>query len=323
MTNKEILEFAKNVLSVEREALKLVSDNLSENFADVVKQIASAKKLIVSGVGKSGIIAHKIASTFASIGVPSYFMHPGDAMHGDLGMVESGDVCLLLSKSGSTKEILEMFPYLRSRGATIVAITGNEKSYLAENSDYCINAYVEEEGCPLNTAPMASALVSLALGDALAASVMKLRNITARDFSRQHPLGQIGRNLILTVNDVMHTGNRLPVVRQDATFKEAVIEITDKTLGCVCIVDDDFKLSGIITDGDVRRALHRYDEINGLTAMDIMTPKPITVAPDKLLGEALAIMENRKTQINVLPVVNQEGLLIGVIRLHDIVKSGI
>jgi arabinose-5-phosphate isomerase len=323
MTNKEILEFAKNVLSVEREALKLVSDNLSENFADVVKQIASAKKLIVSGVGKSGIIAHKIASTFASIGVPSYFMHPGDAMHGDLGMVESGDVCLLLSKSGSTKEILEMFPYLRSRGATIVAITGNEKSYLAENSDYCINAYVEEEGCPLNTAPMASALVSLALGDALAASVMKLRNITARDFSRQHPLGQIGRNLILTVNDVMHTGNRLPVVRQDATFKEAVIEITDKTLGCVCIVDDDFKLSGIITDGDVRRALHRYDEINGLTAMDIMTPKPITVAPDKLLGEALAIMENRKTQINVLPVLNQEGLLIGVIRLHDIVKSGI
>ena len=190
MTNKEILEFAKNVLSVEREALKLVSDNLSENFADVVKQIASAKKIIVSGVGKSGIIAHKIASTFASIGVPSYFMHPGDAMHGDLGMVESGDVCLLLSKSGSTKEILEMFPYLRSRGATIAAITGNEKSYLAENSDYCINAYVEEEGCPLNTAPMASALVSLALGDALAASVMKLRNITARDFSRQHPLGQ-------------------------------------------------------------------------------------------------------------------------------------
>jgi arabinose-5-phosphate isomerase len=323
MNNKELWFFAKSVLAVECDALKLVNDNLNETFSDVVRQIAAAKKLIVSGVGKSGIIGRKIASTFASIGVPSYFMHPGDAMHGDLGMVESGDVCLLLSKSGSTKEILEMFPYLRSRGAMIVSITGNEKSYLTENSDFWLNSYVEEEGCPLNTAPMASALVSLAIGDALAASVMKLKNITVRDFSRQHPLGQIGRNLILSVKDVMHSGSKLPVVSEDATFKEAVIEITDKTLGCVCIVDKNNKLSGIITDGDVRRVLHNYDDINSLMAKDLMTSNPVSVSPDKLLGETLGVMENRKTQINVLPVVNERNDLLGIIRLHDIVKSNI
>ena len=216
-----------------------------------------------------------------------------------------------------------MLPYLKGRNALLVAITGNVQSYLAQNSDFWLNAYVDEEGCPLNTAPMASALVSLAIGDALAAAVIKLKNISVRDFSRQHPLGQLGRNLTLTVKDVMHTGSRLPVVSEDAGFKKAVIEITDKTLGCVCIVDVSGKLSGIITDGDVRRVFYKYDDIGNLKAKEIMTKNPVSVAPTKLLGEALSIMENRKTQINVLRVVADNNELLGVIRLHDIVKSGI
>ena len=323
MNDKQILDVARQVLSVERNSIDLVSSSLDANFAKIVRKICEAKKLIVTGVGKSGIIGRKIAATFSSIGIPSYFMHPGDAMHGDLGMVEAGDVCLLLSKSGSTKELVEMLPYLKQRGALLVSITGNSKSFLSKNSDYLINSYVEEEGCPLNTAPMASALVALAIGDALAASVIKSKNITVLDFSRQHPMGQLGRNLILTVKDVMHSGNSFPVVAETASFKDAVIEITDKTLGCVCIVDEQKKLSGIITDGDVRRALQSYNEINGLTAADLMTRNPITVSADKLLGEALAIMEHRDTQINVLPVVDSTNTPIGVIRLHDIVKSGI
>ncbi len=323
MNDKQILELADEVLLVERNSLDLIRSNLNADFPKIVRKISETKKLIVSGVGKSGIIGRKIAATFSSIGIPSYFMHPGDAMHGDLGMVESGDVCLLLSKSGSTKELVEMLPYLKQRGALLVSITGNTKSFLSENSDYFINSYVEEEGCPLNTAPMASALVALAIGDALAASVIKLKKITVRDFSRQHPMGQLGRNLILTVKDVMHSGKSFPVVAETASFKEAVIEITNKTLGCVCIVNDTGKLSGIITDGDVRRALQRHDEINGLTASDLMTKNPVTVSSDKLLGEALSIMENRKTQINVLPVVDSSNIPLGVIRLHDIVKSSI
>lgn len=323
MNDKQILELVDEVLLVERNSLDLIRSNLNADFPKIVREISETKKLIVSGVGKSGIIGRKIAATFSSIGIPSYFMHPSDAMHGDLGMVESGDVCLLLSKSGSTKELVEMLPYLKQRGALLVSITGNTKSFLSENSDYFINSYVEEEGCPLNTAPMASALVALAIGDALVASVIKLKKITVRDFSRQHPMGQLGRNLILTVKDVMHSGKSFPVVAETASFKEAVIEITDKTLGCVCIVNDTGKLSGIITDGDVRRALQRYDEINGLTASDLMTKNPVTVSSDKLLGEALSIMENRKTQINVLPVVDSSNMPLGVIRLHDIVKSSI
>ena len=323
MNDIEILKAAKYVLDVEKKSIEHISNVLTDDFSEIVRLIAGTKKLIVSGVGKSGIIGRKIAATFASIGIPSYFMHPGDAMHGDLGMVEAGDVCLLLSKSGSTKEILEIFPYLRSRGATIISITGNAKSYLSENSDYWISSYVEEEGCPLNTAPMASALVSLAIGDALAASVMVVNSVSPRDFSRQHPLGQIGRNLILTVNDVMHTGTKLPVVDLSASFKDAVIEITNKTLGCVCIVDEDNNLQGIITDGDVRRVLQKFDEISNLKALEIMTENPVTVSPDKLLGEALSIMENRNTQINVLPVVDNDNKLLGIIRLHDIVRSGV
>lgn len=323
MTSDEILRTAKSVLDTEIDSLKLVMDNLDKSIADVVHKIKLANKLVVSGVGKSGIIGRKIAGTFASIGVPSFFMHPDDALHGDLGMVGKGDVCLLLSKSGSTQELVEMLPYLKNRGAIIVAITGNMQSYLALNAEYTINSYVEQEGCPLNTAPMASALVALAIGDALAACFMKLTNLTIEQFSRQHPLGQIGRNLTLTVEDIMHKGLNLPLVKIGSSFKEAVIEITDKGLGCVCIVSKNEQLEGIITDGDVRRVLQQTDRLNDIKAEDIMTKKPISVHKSLLLGEALALMENREKQINVLPVIDESNRMLGLIRIHDIVRSRI
>ena len=323
MNHKELLNIAREVLETESESVTNVIKYLDENFSEVAHKISETNKLIVSGVGKSGIIGRKIASTFASIGVPSFFMHPDDAMHGDLGMVQSGDICILLSKSGVTEELVELLPYLKSRGAVIVSITGNKDSYLCNNSDYFINSYVSQEGCPINTVPMASALVTLAIGDALAACVMKLKNVTIEEFAKQHPLGQIGRNITLTVNDIMHANDRIPVVNDDATFMQAIIEITNKSLGCVCIVDNNKHLSGIITDGDVRRVLQTDIDIRLLKANQVMTRKPITIKDGTYLGEALSIMENRERQINVLPVLNEDNKLVGVVRIHDIVKSGI
>jgi len=323
MDDRQILEAAKNVLKIEQEALAKISDNLSDSFPEIVRLISASRKIIVSGVGKSGLIGRKIAATFLSIGKPASFLHSADAMHGDLGMVEEGDICLLLSKSGSTEEIVRMLPFLKSRGAILIAISSNPNSYLAKNADYWLNSHVDKEGCPIETAPMASALVSLAIGDALAACVMKLKGITASDFSLQHPLGQIGRNLTLKVKDVMHHGQDIPTIHEHASFKDAVIEISRKSLGCVCIINSENKLLGIITDGDVRRVLSNRDDISSVMAKSVMTENPITVNSLKLLGEALSLMENRKSQINVLPVVNSNHELEGVIRIHDIIKSGL
>jgi arabinose-5-phosphate isomerase len=323
MNDDQVLIEAKKLLNVEIESLNLIKNNLNSDFPEIVRLLASNNKLIVSGVGKSGLIGRKIAATFASIGKPSFFMHPVDAMHGDLGMIEKGDVVILLSKSGSTQEIIEMMPYVKGRGALTIAITGNTDSFLAHNADYTINAYVEQEGCPLNTAPMSSALVALAIGDALATCVMILNDITIQDFSKQHPLGQIGRNITLEVKEVMHTYEQLPLVNETSSFREAIIETTNKSLGCVCIVNANNELKGIITDGDVRRVLQKIDDIRGVLASEVMTTNPITATPDMLLGDALGLMENRKSQISVLPVVDTNNKVIGVIRIHDIVKSGI
>jgi len=317
-----ILNEAKKVIDIEIESLHLIKTNLNGDFVKAVKILSNSNKIIVSGMGKSGIIARKIAATFASIGIPSFFMHPVDSLHGDIGMVSVGDTVILLSKSGSTEEIITMMPYLKNRGANTIAITGNLNSYLAINADLRIDAYIENEACPLNIAPMSSALVSLAIGDALAACVMKQKDVTIEDFSRQHPLGQIGRNITLQVKDVMHTGESLPLITKDASFKEALLEMTKKSLGCVCIVEN-LKLLGIITDGDVRRTLQKNDEIKNLKSVDVMTTHPITADSEMLLGEALSIMESRDSQIAVLPVVNENYYLTGVIRLHDIVMSGI
>lgn len=323
MNKNEIIEFAKKTLQIEIESLIALQQSLAESFADAIELILNAKKIIVSGIGKSGIIGHKIAGTLLSIGFPAVFMHSVDALHGDIGIVAEGDLVILLSKSGSTDEIVQLVPFLRNRGAKIISIVGNENSYLAKESDVCILAKVEREACPLNIVPTSSALVALAVGDALAATLMKIRNFTVEDFARQHPLGQLGRNIILRVADVMHKNSALPLINAEANFKDAVIEITNKKLGCVCVVDKFNYLRGIITDGDVRRTFQKYNDFQNLRVADIMTPNPTKTHPDALLGEALALMEQRESQINVLPVVDSDNKCVGVIRLHDIVRSSI
>ncbi len=317
------IEEARRVFEHSIEALKLAGKKLDEDFTKAVYHIADARKVIVTGVGKSGLIGRKIAATLSSIGIPSVFIHPVDALHGDIGIVSAGDVVIMLSKSGGTEELCRLIPYLKSRGVYSISIVGNIESKLARESDVVINGYVTREACPLDIAPTTSSLVALAIGDALTVCVMKHKKISLEDFSKQHPLGQIGKSITLRVKDVYHHGESFPMIRENVSFKDAIIEISQKGLGCVCIMDVDATLKGIITDGDVRRALHDYDDLSKLSVEKVMTAEPITVSEDTLLREALDIMEKRPSQISVLPVIDTEGKCTGVIRLHDIVRTGI
>jgi arabinose-5-phosphate isomerase len=320
MNNIDVLAIAREVFENEISELKNVCSKLDENFVRAVEFISQANKIVFSGVGKSGIIAKKIAATFSSFGISSMFLHPVEALHGDIGAVQQGDVAILLSKSGNTEELIRLVPYLKMRSAYIISITGNLNSYLARHSDAVLNGQVSREACPFNLAPTSSTTAALVIGDALAVVTMKMKNVTLEDFSRLHPLGQIGRSITLKVKDVMHTGDNLPIIKLNSTFKEALIEMSRKPLGCVCICDDDMNLLGIITDGDVRRLLNKYDNLKDIIVSEVMTRQPVVIDEDSLLLSALALMENRQSQINVLPVVNSNKL-IGLIRLHDIIKS--
>lgn len=321
MQDFEIKQAASEVFDDEIIELRNVQARLDDNFVQAVRLISSANKVIVSGVGKSGIIAKKIAATFSSIGISSMFLHPVEALHGDIGAVQKGDVAILLSKSGNTEELIKIIPYLKMRSAYIISITGNVNSYLSRHSDAVLDGTVEKEACPFNLAPTSSTTAALLLGDALAVVSMKLKQLTLEEFSKLHPLGQIGRTITLKIKDVMHSGDALPIIKLSDTFKEALIEMSKKPLGCVCICDESTKLLGIITDGDVRRLLNKYDNLKDIVVEEIMTRNPITIDEESLLLSALATMENRESQINVLPVV-AGGVLTGIIRLHDIVKSG-
>jgi arabinose-5-phosphate isomerase len=323
LNTKEIIKQAVESIDLTQRSLELLKKRFDRNFTDAVKCITTAKQVFVSGVGKSGLIAQKIAATFTSIGVPSFFLHPVEALHGDIGMVRKGDVVILLSKSGTTDELVRILPYLKKRKVKIISIVTNTQSFLANNSDIVLEAFIERESCPFNIAPTTSALVSLAIGDALAVCAMSMKNMTVEDFAQNHPLGQIGKNITMTVADIMHKGKALPLIFTHSSIKDALIEITDKSLGCVCVIDKNGILKGIITDGDIRRLLNKTDNVHGLKARDIMTINPIAVKRETYLGEALSIMENRSSQINVLPVISSSGKCIGVIRLHDIVRSGL
>jgi arabinose-5-phosphate isomerase len=320
---KTILEEINRVFEEEINSLNKVRSNLSSEYSDATQLISKANKLIISGIGKSGLIARKIAATFSSTGIPAIFMHPVEAMHGDLGIIQKNDVIILLSKSGSTADIVCLIPYLKKNQTKIIAIVGNTKSILARSADITIDASVEREACPFNLAPTSSTTVALAIGDALAMACMKINNINIETFSKLHPLGQIGRNISVQVKDIMHANSSLPFIGFDSSFKDAIIEISNKKLGCVLILDKESHLKGIITDGDVRRTLQKYDEINSLKASDLMTPNPVTINQDTFLSEALSLMEQRESQINVLPVVNEQNKCVGVIRIHDIIRSGL
>lgn len=309
--------FETSINSMER-----AMNSLGEGFASAVQMIAGARKVVLTGVGKSGLVARKISATFSSIGVPSIFLHPVEALHGDIGIVERNDVVIMLSKSGTTDELIRLIPFLRARQVKIISILGNINSFISRQSDVTLNGYVEVEACPLNIAPTSSTIVAMAIGDALAVCTMRFNKTTVEDFSRQHPLGQIGRNITLQVKDVMHSGEDLPAAALGTGFRSAIITMSKHALGCVCVIDDDGKLCGLITDGDLRRALERHDDIRDLTVDMVMTKNPVRTSPEALLGEALSTMEQRPSQISVLPVVDKHSTCLGVIRLHDIARSG-
>jgi arabinose-5-phosphate isomerase len=315
------------LLRLESEAIAQTARRLRRaEIEQAVNLLAECRgKVVVVGVGKSGIIAQKIAATMTSTGTAAVYLHPSDALHGGLGIVTNGDVVIALSNSGETDEVLSMLPYLKHRRVPIVAVTGSLGSTLARRADVALDASVDQEACPLNLAPTTSTTVALAIGDALAIVLMQVKGLTPDDFALNHPAGRLGKRLILKVADLMHSGQDNPTIAADAPWLEVVAAITRGGLGAVNVTDGSGHLLGIITDGDLRRALQKVKQVDWETLHSeaIMTRSPIIASPDLLAYDALRLMEDRPSQISVLPVVDQERCCVGLIRLHDIVRSGL
>jgi arabinose-5-phosphate isomerase len=317
---KNIKQIARDVLLNESLAIQNITNFIDDDFEACVREIYSAKgRVVITGVGKSAIIANKIVATLNSTGTPSVFMHAADAIHGDLGMIQSEDIVICISKSGNTPEIKVLIPLLKRRGSKLVALVSNTNSYLAEQADFILNATIAEEACTLNLAPTTSTTVHVALGDALAVCLLELRGFTSRDFAEYHPGGSLGKQLYLKVSDI-YTNNELPIVSPDTLLKDVILEISSKRLGCTAVVDEKNILQGIITDGDLRRMLQKDSNLSQITAKDIMTRTPKKIEKDEFAVAALQLMqENNITQLVVM-----NGLEIaGFIHLHDLLKEGI
>jgi arabinose-5-phosphate isomerase len=298
----------------------------TDQFARAVSLLSETEgKAVLSGAGTSGIIARKIAATLTSTGTPALFLHPSDALHGALGLVDSKDVAVVVSNSGETHELLTFLPYLQHRKVPLIAIVGNLRSTIARNADALLDAFAARESCPLNLAPTSSTSVALALGDALAMTVMQVRELTPQRFALNHPSGRLGKRLTLTVSDLMHAGADRPRVTPQSTFFDVVSAIGEGGLGAVTVEGPDDHLLGIITDGDLRRVIESADpeNLSGVPADGFMTREPVWVAPDRLAYEALQLMENRPSQISVLPVADYGGHCVGLVRLHDLIRSGL
>lgn len=317
---------AAELMKLAAEAIAAAADRLDgAAFAAAVRLISDTRgKVVTSGAGTSGVIARKLAATLTSTGTPATFLHPADALHGALGLVDRNDVAIMISNGGESDELLAFLPYLRNRGVPLIAIVGNVYSSLAQNAAVVLDAYAPREACPHNLAPTASTSVALAVGDALAIAVMEDKGITPEGFAQNHPSGRLGRRLTLRVRDLMHSAAR-PTVHRDMPLIEVIAAVSAGGLGAVTVEDSDAVLAGLITDGDLRRALGRVDpaELLAQRAHAIMTAQPTTVGPEMMAYEAMQIMENRPSQISVLPVVDDGGRCIGLIRLHDLVKSGL
>ena len=317
----------QQLLRIESDAIAQTATRLDEDqVRQVVELLANCKgKVVILGVGKSGIIGQKIAATMTSTGTAALYLHPSDALHGSLGIVQGDDVVMVLSNSGETDELVAMLPSLKNRGVPIVAIVGNLNSTLARRADAVLDASVDKEACPLNLAPTTSTTVALAIGDALAMTVMKVKGLTSDDFAVNHPAGRLGKRLTLRVADLMHCDGENPTIATGSSWVDVVRAISNGGLGAVCVVDDDGRLAGIITDGDLRRAIERtsHDLLAKLTGDDFMTRKPVVATPELLAFDALRLMEDRPRQISVLPVIDQDGKCVGLIRVHDIVRSGL
>jgi len=321
---KSVLEEAKKVLKIEAEAIFSLRDKIDTNFLEALKLLYKCKgRVVITGMGKSGIIGEKIAGTLASTGTLALFMHPAEGMHGDLGMISKKDVLIAISNSGETQEINLLLPSIKRLGIKLIAMTGNLNSTLAQNSDVVLDVGVKEEACPLGLVPTASTTATLAMGDALAITLLKEKGFKEEDFAMLHPGGTLGRKLLLRVEDIMHTGKEIPKVTQETLMRDALFEMTSKRLGVTTVVDDKDRLLGIITDGDLRRLIeNRSDEdIWGLKAFEVMTKNPKTISGRALGATAVAKME--EYAITSLLITNKQKKLLGIIHLHDLLKAGI
>lgn len=322
VAEKNVIEIGKRVIRIESSAVAELEKRIDENFAKVVDLILNSNgRVIITGVGKSGIIARKIVATLNSTGTPALYLHPVDALHGDLGVVRKEDVVICISKSGATFEVLQLIPIFKRIGVPIISMVGNMNSQLARLSDYVLNVSVKEEACPYNLAPTASTTATLAMGDALAIALLEKRNFTKENFALFHPGGNLGKRLLLKVEELMVSGKEVPIVNTTTPMKETIIEMTSKRLGATCVIDESGKLVGIITDGDLRRLLQRTENVFALTAGEVMTKNPKVIKKDALAVTALQQMETYN--ITQLVVIDDDKKPIGMIHIHDLVKAGL
>jgi len=319
----DILEIARRVLKTEAEAVHGLIDKLDSNFENAVEIIYQSKgRVVVTGMGKSGLVGKKIAATLASTGTPAFFLHPAEATHGDLGMVTSNDVIIAISNSGETEEIVKLLPFLKRFGVRLVSITGTPDSTLSKVADVTLDISVKEEACPLGIVPTASTTATMAMGDAIAVALLLKRGLKEKDFALFHPSGSIGRKFFYRVKDLMHTGDKIPKVFLETPMSKTVIEMSSKRLGHAIVLDKDEKIAGVITDGDLRRGIEKWGaKLFEMTAGEVMTKNPKTISEDELAAKALSIMEGYS--ITALVVPDGEGKATGIIHLHDILKKGI
>ncbi|GLX81693.1 KpsF/GutQ family sugar-phosphate isomerase [Thalassotalea eurytherma] len=319
---KDFKQLAKNVIDIEQQAVVGLHRFIDDNFAQACQYMYDCKgRVIVVGMGKSGHIGGKIAATLASTGTPSFFVHPGEASHGDLGMITIEDVVLCISNSGETAEVLSITPVIKRIGAKLIAMSSNETSTLAKLADTHVCIQVEQEACPLGLAPTSSTTATLVMGDAIAVALLNARGFTADDFALSHPGGSLGKRLLLRLTDIMHTGERLPIVDESAKIKEALVQMSLKGLGMTAVVNSDKKLTGLFTDGDLRRVLDSKTDIHHDAITTVMTENPVVANSEMLAAEALKIMQDKK--INGLIIVDEQHQVVGAMNMHDLLSAGV
>lgn len=324
MSEFNVIEEAKRVLRIEAQSILDLIERIDENFSRAVDLLYGCKgRVVLMGMGKSGLVGRKIASTFASTGTPSFFIHPAEGLNGDFGMLAREDLVMAISNSGETRELLEVLPLIKRYGNKLIVLTGNLRSTLAKAADVCLNIHVKTEACPLGLAPTASTTATLALGDALAVTLMIKKGFKEEDFALLHPGGTLGKRLLLTVKDLMHVGDAFPKVSEKTLMKDVIFEITSKRLGVTAVLNEEGHLVGVITDGDLRRALERFNDLLNRTASEVMTRNPKWIEKDALAAKAIQRME--EYSITSLFVFDQPGekVPVGVIHLHDLLKAGV
>ena len=322
LSDDELISLARKVLDIESRAVSSLAGRLGEDFANACRLChATPGRVVVTGMGKSGHVSSKIAATLASTGTPAFFMHPAEASHGDLGMITADDTLLAISYSGETEEVLTIIPVVKRMGARLVSITGKPGSTLAREADVHLDVHVDEEACPLNLAPTASTTATLAMGDALAVALLEHRGFTAEDFARSHPSGSLGKRLLLRVSDIMHTDDDIPAVAPDVSLRDGLMEMTAKGLGMTAVVDEEYRPVAVFTDGDLRRALDAGADIHKTPMRDVVNPGCKSIVHGALAIEAVNLLE--EFRITALPVVDEDGRLVGALNIHDLFRAGI